>query len=325
MKFKYIFNLLLLVTVVACNDEDKLYPRSEDASSISRFEFPQGNSTWDQDVEEIANTFGTIPIYTAFDSLDLNQAWSGTYTIKYRGEPLSDDYAAFYSNFMKSQVFVFLKPELCKGVLPNYIYLVDDLRMTGGFSGGFAPLACYWDGLDYWGFSFRAKEENLAYIEYPNGLIIKPYKPYDLPKTSWEYKARRTVILQNILAKMVNKGKIAIPSEFQSGGDFDYSQKYSTTVSAENYYMKLGYPGNMVPTAYNFTNPSGTIDAKTNFANYLKLGLRYTRDSVLIKYPQEKYPLIIRYYDSTVKYMQDKYSWDITQMAELPAIIGKNE
>lgn len=124
---------------------------------------------------------------------------------------------------------------------------------------------------------------------------------------------------------MVNKGKIAIPSEFQSGGDFDYSQKYSTTVSAENYYMKLGYPGNMVPTAYNFTNPSGTIDAKTNFTNYLKLGLRYTRDSVLIKYPQEKYPLIIRYYDSTVKYMKDKYSWDITQMAELPAIIGKNE
>ena len=98
MKFKYIFNLLLLVTVVACNDEDKLYPRSEDASSISRFEFPQGNSTWDQDLEEIANTFGTIPIYTAFDSLDLNQAWSGTYTIKYRGEPLSDDYAAFYSS-----------------------------------------------------------------------------------------------------------------------------------------------------------------------------------------------------------------------------------
>ena len=88
MKFKYIFNLLLLVTVVACNDEDKLYPRSEDASSISRFEFPQGNSTWDQDLEEIANTFGTIPIYTAFDSLDLNQAWSGTYTIKYRGEQI---------------------------------------------------------------------------------------------------------------------------------------------------------------------------------------------------------------------------------------------
>lgn len=318
MKYKNIFSLiLLLATLGACNDENKLYPRSEDASSISRFEFPQGTNSWDQDLEEIANTFGTIPIYTAFDTLDLNQAWTGTYTIKYRGEALSDEYAVFYTDFFKNHVFAFLKPELCKGVLPNYIYLVDDLRMSGGFSGGFAPLYCYWLGLDYWAFSFRAKEENLAYIEYPNGLIIRPYKPYDLPKTPWEYKARRTVILQNIVVKIVSKDKVAVPAEFQSGGDLDYSKKFSTVASAENYYMKLGYPGNMITTAYNFSNPSGTLTAKSVFTNYLQLGLRYTRDSVLIKYPQDKYPLIIKYYDITMKYMKDKYDWDIAQMAVL--------
>ncbi len=319
MKFKCIFSLIFLfAAIVACEDEEKLYPRGDDASSISRFEFPQGDNVWDKDLEEIANTFGTIPIYTAFDSLDLNQAWSGTYTIKYRGEILNDEYAVFYTDFMKSHVFAFLKPELCAGVLPNYIYLVDDFRQSGSFTGGYIPVACYWNGLDFWGFSFRAKEENLAYIEYPNGMIIKPYKAYDLPKTPWEYKARRTVILQNIISKIVDKGRITIPSEFQTGGDFDYSKKYSTVSSADNYYMKLGYPGNMLVTAYNFSNLSGTVDAKTNFTNYLKLGLRYTRDSVLIKYPQEKYPLIIKYYDATVEYMKNKYNWDITKMAELP-------
>ncbi|WP_065219185.1 MULTISPECIES: hypothetical protein [Butyricimonas] len=319
MKYKNIFSLIfLLATLVACDDEKKLYPRSEDASSISRFEFPQGSNPWDQDLEEIANAFGTIPIYTAFDTLDLNQAWSGTFTIKYYGEPLSDEYAIFYTDFFKNHVFGFLKPELCKGVLPNYIYLVDDLRQVGAFTGGYVPLLCFWGGLDYWAFSFRAKEENLAYLDY-GSIIIRPYKPYDLPKTPWEYKMRRTVILQNILAKMVEKGKIAIPADFQTGGVFDYSKKISISVNAENYYMKLGYPGRMLETAYDFTSlqTNVTMDAKTNFASYLKLGMRYTRDSVLIKYPEDKYPLIIRYYDFTVKYMKDKYDWDITRMAAL--------
>ena len=319
MKYKNIFSLIfLLATLVACDDEKKLYPRSEDASSISRFEFPQGSNSWDSDLEEMANTFGTIPIYTAFDTLDLNQAWSGTYTIKYYGEPLCDEYAIFYTDFFKNHVFGFLKPELCKGVLPNYIYLVDDLRQVVAGAIGYAPLLCFWDGLDYWAFSFRAKEENLAYYDY-GSIIIRPYKPYDLPKTPWEYKMRRTVILQNILAKMVEKGKIAIPADFQTGGAFDYSKKFSISVNAENYYMKLGYPGRMLAAAYDFTplQTNVTMDATTNFASYLKLGMRYTRDSVLIKYPEDKYPLIIRYYDFTVKYMKDKYDWDITRMAAL--------
>ena len=161
----------------------------------------------------------------------------------------------FYTDFFKNHVFGFLKPELCKGVLPNYIYLVDDLRQLGSYTGGFVPLTCYWDGLDFWAFSFRAKEENLAYLDYGNGLIIRPFKPYDLPKTPWEYKMRRTVILQNIMVKIVNKNKVVVPAEFQSGGDFDYSKKYSTVSSADNYFMKLGYPGNMIKTAYNLSIP----------------------------------------------------------------------
>ena len=44
--------------------------------------------------------------------------------------------------------------------------------------------------------------------------------------------------------------------------------------------------------------------------------------------PQETYMVFYNYQklkDLAVLYMKDKYSWDITQMAELPAIIGKNE
>ena len=320
MKLKYLFSLVFLATLLACEDEKNLTPRSSDAASLSRFEFPQGNNSWDRDLEEIANTLKTILVYTAFDSLDLNQRCSGTYTISRLGETLDDEYAAFYADFFKNHIFAFLEPNLLTRVLPNYIYLVDDLRQKGSWTYGYTPLACLWDGLDYWAFSFRAKEENLAVIDYGNGFVYKPYKPYDLPKGSWEYKVRRTVILQNVETKIVEKGNVAIPVEFESGGDFDYSKSFSSSMTADNYFKKLGYLGQMTPTSYNFSNPSGKMTVQTNFTNYLKLGLRYTRDSVLIVYPPEQYPLIIKYYDFTMKYLKDKYGWDLVKAAELIAV-----
>ena len=318
MKYRNIFNLLfLLAALVACDDEDELYPRSEDVNSVSRFEFPQGDNAWDKDLEEISHTFGIIPIYKGFDTIALNQAWSGVFRMNYYGENLSDEYAEFYTNFIKNHVFAHLKLEYCKGVLPNYLYLVDDLRQK--FSGyiGYSPQPCYWNGMDYWAFSFRAKEENLAYRDLGNGVIERLFTPWDLPSTAWESKTFRVRILQNILERIVNKGNIEVLAEFNSS-DFDYTKKPVNKPDDANYYLKLGYPGKMRSPIYNFEPiASGTMDAKTNFTCYLKLGLRYTRDSVEILYPKEKYPLIIKYYDLTMKYMKDKYDWDITQAAVL--------
>lgn len=60
------------------------------------------------------------------------------------GKPLDDELAEFYTDFVKNQVFAFLQPELVAGVLPNYIYLIQDFRLKMTF-GGDMSLANYWD------------------------------------------------------------------------------------------------------------------------------------------------------------------------------------
>lgn len=313
MRLKYLLSIFCSLTIfAACEEEDALIPRSSDVSSISRFEFPQGNDSWDLAFEDIANTFGTIPIYTGYDTLDLNSAWSGTFSITYRGDTLTDEHAGFYADFLQDHVFAFLKPELCEGVLPNYIYLVDDLRRTiAGFTG-YLRVVSYFDGLDFWAFSLRSLGQaylDLGHYQMTQGEI------YDLPATPWEYKKRRTTILHNILEKIVDEGKVGVPAEFSSG-DFDYNVRPSSSSTSENYYLRLGYPGNMAAQNYNFSSQTNSMDAKSNFTQYLKLGLRYTRDSVLTVYPEEQYPLIIKYYDITMNYMKNQYDWDVAAAAE---------
>ena len=94
------------------------------------------------------------------------------------------------------------------------------------------------------------------------------------------------------------------------------------TENNENYYKKRGFPGQM-----SGTNGYVTIGAlrniastspKENLINYMHLAIRYDRDSVLVMYPQEKYPKIIRYYDFTVNYLKNNYKWDVAQAAILP-------
>ena len=313
MRLKYLLNICYVLAILAaCQDEDALTPRSSDISSTSRFEFPQGNDTWDLELETIANTFGTVPIYTGFDSLDLNSAWSGTFSIKFKGDTLTDEHAAFYTNFIKNHVFAFLKPELCKKVLPNYIYLVDNFRQAGSYSGGMVGQKTYFDGLDFWAFSLRCTER--AYIDY-GSFVFYIGELYDLPDSPWEYKKRRTIILHNILQRIVEEGNVSVPAEFSSS-DFNYNQRPSSIITNDAYYMKLGYPGQMTSQNYNFSAQTTTTDPTNNFIQYLKLGLRYTRDSVLIQYPEEQYPLIIKYYDITMNHMKNNYDWDIATMAE---------
>lgn len=321
MKLRDIFTLTCIVGGIIACEEDTLYPRSEDVSSLSRFEFPQGNNAWDQDLQTLANEFTTIPIYRGFDTLDLNRKWTGTAEIKYAGKGLNGEYAEFYTDFIKNHIFAFLKPELTQGVLPQYIFLTDELRdrqQQGDYSRTF-----YWGGLDFWAICLHVKDSSLAEVNYGGNFIIKMSYPIDLPQTSWEYKARRTIFLAEIARKIVEEENIEIPPTF-SNIDYTTANTDFTNQNAENYYLKKGIMDVITHAPagysdkYDFTKNSKTTtnNATTNFYSYIQLALRYTRDSVLIQYPQEKFPKIIEYYDFTVNYLKEKYDWDVTKAAE---------
>ncbi len=320
MNMRYIILCVLFFPFfTACEKEGTLTPRNTDLTL--RFKFPEGNNPWDQDLVDIFEKYATVAIYKNLDSTDFVRSWvvsGGLGVMGQTGKPLDDELAAVYTDFLKNHVLTFFKPELVQGILPNYIYLAQDLR-TKMYAGGDNSLPIYWDGQDFWAFCLKMD---------PKGL--SPWTTcFDLPKTPWEYKLRRGVILQNIISKIVTKGKVTVPVEFVE--DFDYKTAITSSEAAlndndPNYYKTRGFPGQFLVTSFlKFTtyNSIRYVNPEKNFTSYLHLSMRYSRDSVLILYPAEKFPKIIKYYDFTVKYMKDNYDWDLTEMERWP-VIDKN-
>ena len=232
MKYQYIiFSLFCLSLFLGC-DEEEITPRG--LGLPSRFEFPEGDNAWDEELVSIYDTYHTMLIYKNLDSSDFVRSWvetGGIGTSGYSGQALDDELAAFYTDFVKNQVFAFLKPELVEGVLPNYIYLTYDLRQKGTATSGDYSLANYWNGMDFWAWCLKMDPEGLSQWT----------TCFDLPATPWEHKLRRGVILQNIISEMVEKGRITIPIEFEE--DFDYSTpiKYSNADLLDMYNSLYGH------------------------------------------------------------------------------------
>ena len=317
MKYQYIiFSLFCLSLFLGC-DEEEITPRG--LGLPSRFEFPEGDNAWDEELVSIYDTYHTMLIYKNLDSSDFVRSWvetGGIGTSGYSGQALDDELAAFYTDFVKNQVFAFLKPELVEGVLPNYIYLTYDLRQKGTPTSGDYSLANYWNGMDFWAWCLKMDPEGLSQWT----------TCFDLPATPWEHKLRRGVILQNIISEMVEKGRITIPIEFEE--DFDYSTpiKYSNADLLDknpDHYIIRGFPGFFTETSYksflNYMQISAVTPAG-NFTSYMHLAMRYSRDSVLILYPEDIAPKIIQYYDFTVDYVKENYDWDLTEMEKMPII-----
>lgn len=310
MKIRYIILCIFWLPFMAgCDDEDSLVPRNSEMTY--RFEFPEGDAAWDKDLKEIAEKFQTVPIYKALDSADLARSWVvSSASVRYNAKPLDEELAEFYTGFFKDHIFAFLKPELTQGVLPNYIYLVQDFRQLKPVGGDYSQ-ANYWSGMDFWAFCLKMNPENLSQWT----------KCFDLPRTPWEYKERRGIILQNIIKKMVEKGKIVMPKEFEEDFDYDGLLYKDTEEDSLSYYKRRGIPGMLTEISFNFAANAGLKKTPIlNFTSYIHMGIRYTRDSVPIVFPPEKFPKIIKYYDFTMKYMKDNYDWDVTEMAELPVI-----
>ena len=71
MNWKNILILALFVTVLfGCYDEDKIVPL-EPGEGMVRYEFPQGENAWDQDIVEISEQFGVYLIYKDYKEGDL--------------------------------------------------------------------------------------------------------------------------------------------------------------------------------------------------------------------------------------------------------------
>ena len=309
MNWKFYLYCLFGCLFLSCYSEDKLVADKEGEGGM-RYEFPQGNNSWDKDLEEIQKEFGIYIIYKDFEETDLNRSWTGALGegSTYFGESLNDEQAEFMTKFMKNHIFAYLTPQATRKVLPMYYYMVYSFRSMGW--GG------YWyfgknkfDGMDYWSICM--------YSDNPEeGSFYKKIVP---PSTEEEYFICRGTILMEILERAVKKGTIEIPEQFHEG--FDYTSAVNSyDENAENYYKRRGLPGLNygVDSGLQRVAWIGLMNRYENVMAYILLGMKYS--------PEEreegwfKYPMIQEKYEYLSNYLKTEYGLDLDAMRAGPGL-----
>ncbi len=300
---RYIVLILLTWGLLAsCSDEDTIIPREADV--VLRYEFPQGTNEWDEIAKEMKEKHDVYLIYKGYSSLDFSRAWTISSGTNYFGESLTDEKASIHVKFMKEHIFDYLPAELTRVVLPLYYFLIDDYRTEKlNYSGGIdkTNVTNFADGLDYWASSIYTKNVT----EFPS---------------TWEkLREHRIRIIRQLLEAAINRKRIVIPASFNEG--FDYEKAITSYPTTDpNYYMNRGFLGSLNVDAYNFgsiyniTSTNSTL----NFLTYIFLGMRYTEEEFLVKYPVATYPLIKKKRLEVINYMKEKYHVDIEAIAKGP-------
>lgn len=316
-----LFWVLLLCGISACQQEKELQPRSWESAVIH--DFPQGNDSWDVELQQIAERFGTKCIYKDLTSKDLSRFWvalSGSGD--YRGQGLTEDrQKKWYTRFFCDHIFKFLNPEHTKGVLPTYIYFAYDFYQnnlqtddeTGEVTEYQTEMKMNYMGLGYWAFCYASeKHVNNRGREWQSVLFTK----------SRDVLQNREIVLKNIFKKLVENGNIVYPPQFAYGGGLDYKTPIVYNNTSDNqYYKRRGFP-EQLRNYTNYAYPGDLYEIESanptnTFMDYLWLAFRYSREQLVQRY--KDFPLVLQYYDITVEYMRSNYDMDITQIAEIPS------
>ena len=196
MKKALLYTTLGLLAFTGCNnDEDPIQPTGN--YSVLRFEFPQGNNPFDEEIKEIHDKYDVYLLYKDITDTDLNRQWQSLGTGKLlTGDPVPDEYVPFYINFIKNHVFQYLSPEVVRAGLPVKIYMLENFGEvntqgsgTGTGTGGIGTpntsiVTTKTDGFDYWAISFKREgiEENdpdamrQARCQFIYQMILPQYK-----------------------------------------------------------------------------------------------------------------------------------------------------
>ncbi|HJA14158.1 MAG TPA: putative zinc-binding metallopeptidase [Candidatus Butyricimonas faecavium] len=313
MKWRNIFVLMIFVTIFsACYDEDKIIPLESD-DEILRYEFPQGENAWDQDIVEISEQFGVYLIYKNFKENDFNRSWTGSGLggTLYYGYDLTDEQAEFSTNFMKNHIFAHLNKAIVNKVLPMYWYMVYDYHTSTEFIPGMAFKVAqrfYDEGLDFWGIC----------LFYGDPCPLTG-ETIETPETPEEFRLRRCATLGEIFQESFDKGNFVIPTGFTDG--FDYKTEVLSNDADkldENYYIMRGFPGIMDPDFDGFSpvykNPT---PLNQHFMEYIKIAMRYTKAEYEEMWPSATYRLIHEKRQFVIDYMKNTYGVDLEKIAEL--------
>lgn len=323
---KKIYNIWILMCFLlmsSCYEEESIIPTHP--GNTGRFEFPQGNNSWDDEIVKIYEEFGVRFIYKDIIDKDFTKSWTGggggLYATFYGTGCINNEMVQFYVQFMKEHIFQYINPQITEKVFPMYWYLTYDFYSVLSFMP--VPTAQLNHSaatfLDAWLTCFWGEEH------VNPGNISNPATAWKSPVSGIKdsYTRRRYDILSCILSEAIDRGNIAIPEEFDTG--FDHGTRLVTSNTDEdranpNHYLNRGYPGTINSTSLDFTNHSSTTapNAKTTFLNYIKIALRLTPAEREVLFPSANYPFIKEKFDYMQRYMKEKYNIDLEKIANGP-------
>lgn len=335
-----ILGLAACMALTSCYKEDELV--ASDTSSLGRFEFPQGDNSWDSDILDIYNEFGVRLIYKDITESDFTKSWTGGggggFGMTLHGSGCAnDDMTQFYVTFMKEHIFHYLTPSITERVFPMYWYLAFDFYGSySWFPALTNPLKSHsnMNFMDAWLTCFWGSHIN---IMDPSGTdpLVQWMSPVSGNKES--YTKRRFLILNDIIETAIERGNITIPEEFDAG--FDHSTTLNTGIYEDdkadpNYYLTRGYPGNVNTSSAEYAEPSENPTALENtFIGYIQIAMRYTAEEREEMFPSATYTFTKEKFDYVQKYMKDNYNidleaiaqgpknWDIIPYPELPSVV----
>ena len=324
---KKIYNIWMLMCFLAlssCYEEETIIPTH--SGNTGRFEFPQGNNSWDNEIVEIYEKFGVRLIYKDIIDKDFTKSWTGgdggLYATFYGTGCINDEMVQFYVRFMQEHVFQYINPQITEKVFPMYWYLTYDFYSVLSFMP--LPTAQLNHSaatfLDAWLTCFWGTE----HTDPKYGGISDPVSAWKSPVSGNKdsYTKRRYDILSCILTGAIDRGNIVIPEEFDTG--FDHGTRLVTGDTEKdkanpNHYLNRGYPGAINSTSLDYAKPSSLApNAKTTFLNYMGLSLRLTSAEREALFPSADYPFIKGKFDYIQRYMKEQYNIDLEKIANGP-------
>ena len=320
MKRTALYTLLGLLAMSSCvKDEDPIVPSGN--YSVLRFDFPQGNNPYDNDIVDIHDVYGTYIIYKDITPQDLNRQWQGLGTGKLKEcDPVPEEDVEFYVDFFKNHVLSYMTPEAVRAALPVKIYFVQNLRDAdssddssdnSGSSSGTgtgplvdnSPVTVKTDGFDYWALSFTHE-----------GVANRDEEAMRFARCKFIYVILKSCYINGTIEEdLTLRNKITWTNADGTYRAFDKDRR------SADYPYKRGIPDRIVETTFQEMFPLYITEWMKDFTaysvkndwflNYCRMAMYCGRDYIETKYAN--YPLVLELYNDIVELMLTKYGIDL--------------
>lgn len=339
----YIWVLFACLIFTSCYEDDLIIP--EEYGGSGRFEFPQGDNSWDTDIAEIYNNYGVRLIYKDITDIDFTRNWIGTgggiiggnMTLHATG-CANDEMIQFYVKFMKEHIFNFVSPQIKDKIFPMYWYLAFNFHSLWVPAPGYAfytPMNNQGDRkfMDFWITCFWGQNVNPG---------VDPVQAWMSPVSGNKatYDVHRFTILRNIMTTAKERGNIVVSDEFRSGLDFQtniIAGDSEDNKKNPNFYLTRGFPGTVSVVGGALSHQKawdGKPQSPDNaFLGYLQVMMAFNAAQREEMFPAATYPLLKQKFDFVQNFMKQRYdvdleaiangpaNWDITPYPELPPAI----